>query len=346
MRLQTTLERIIAAVAMVVLLFAPKLFSLYTVTALLTQGLIFGIAAASLIFLAANMNAVSLAQTGIFGVAGFVVGNATTADSKGMNENLSPWLGLILGIVLATLLGVLLGSLAARSVGIYFLMITLTYSVIGNTVFSSVTNISGFGGISGIVPPSIIGTPDQHAFRLYYVALAVAVLVYLLVRYLAGTPFGVAMRGVGGDDVRMSSLGFNCNLQRVLAFTVGAFIASLGGVLFVWWNGHIDPQTIGLTSTVELLVMAVIGGLRRIEGAWIGAFAFVLLNDRFAGNEQVQFAGVAVGTFATVIGLIFLLIVLVSPDGLLGLWERVMRAIQRRLPGSGGNTNRLTTDAT
>ena len=102
------------------------------------------------------------------------------------------------------------------------------------------------------------------------------------------TPFGLALQGVRDDPVRMGSLGYNVPLHRTLAFGFGAFVAAIGGVLFVWWNGHIDPATIGLERDVDLLVIAVDRRLYRMEGAWMGAFVFVLLNNY---SQQIGFIG-------------------------------------------------------
>ena len=175
-----------------------------------------------------------------------------------------------------------------------------------------------------------LGHPtDAHPHRLYYVSLACALLLYLLVRYLKRTNFGLALQGVRDEPVRMSSLGYSVPLQRALAFTLGAFIAAVGGLLFVWWNGHVDPQTIGLAATINVLIMAVIGGLRRLEGAFVGAFAYVFINDRLAATD-FSVGGVKLGTFNSLVGLIFLVIVLVSPDGLLGLWDLALGRLKRR----------------
>lgn len=324
-----TIERSVAGVALAIAVLAPLLFSAYTVDQLLTQALIFGIVAMSLIYLASYGGMVSLAQTALFGIAGFVFGNMTTVDTKGLTLGYSPWAGIIPAILIATAIGLIWGGLAARSTGIYFLMITLTYSVIANLSFGQIERISGFGGISGIVPPSIIGTTDQHPHRLYYLSLVVALLLYALLRYLMRTPFGIALQGVRDEPVRMSSLGFGVVLHRTLAFALGAFIASVAGVLFVWWNGHIDPQSIGLSATINILIIAVIGGLRRIEGAFVGALAYVYINDRLAETD-FSVGGLKLGTFNSLIGLVFLVIVLVSPDGLLGIWERALSLLRRQ----------------
>ncbi|TML47114.1 MAG: branched-chain amino acid ABC transporter permease, partial [Actinobacteria bacterium] len=66
-----------------------------------------------------------------------------------------------------------------------------------------------------------------------------------------------------------SSLGYNVTLHRTLAFAFGAFISSLAGILFVWWNDHVDPASMDLSAVIDLLVIAVIGGLSRLEGAWL-----------------------------------------------------------------------------
>jgi branched-chain amino acid transport system permease protein len=217
---------------------------------------------------------------------------------------------------------VLFGALASRSVGIYFLMITLTYSVIANLVFGQVTDVSGFGGISGIPAPHRIGPVDAHQNRLYYVTLVVALAIYLLLRYMSRTPFGLTLQGVRDDPVRMASLGYNVVLHRTAAFAFASFVAAVGGVLFVWWNGHIDPASIDLGATIDILVIAVVGGLYRLEGAWVGALFFVIINNY---SQQISFIG---PRFHTLIGAIFLVIVLVSPGGLVGLWERAVTLLK------------------
>ncbi len=313
-----TPDRIVGVLALALAVAAPFYVSSYWVGTLLTQMLFLGIVAASLIFLSAYGGMVSLAQVSVYGVAGFVVGNATTSSSKGLNLGWSPWWGVAAGVLIAVAAGLLFGALASRSVGIYFLMITLTYSVIANLVFGQVTDISGFGGISGISAPRGIGPVNAHANRLYYVTLVLALAVYLLLRYVSRTPFGLTLQGVRDDPIRMASLGYNVVLHRTVAFGFASFIAAIGGVLFVWWNGHIDPASIDLGSTIDVLVIAVVGGLYRLEGAWVGALFFVIVNNY---SQQISFIG---PRFHTLIGAIFLVIVLVSPGGLVGLWERAV----------------------
>jgi branched-chain amino acid transport system permease protein len=326
-RSQLNPDRVVGTVLVLVALFAPLIFNEYWVSALLTQMLFLGVVAASLIFLSAYGGMVSLAQTAVYGVAGFALGNLTTnGNTKGLNLGWAEAPGIVVALVVALVVAFVFGALASRSYGIYFLMITLVFSVIANLFFGQVTSVSGFGGISGIPIPDFLSR-TAHPDRLYFVTLAVALLVYVTLRYVARTPFGLTLQGIRDDPVRMSSLGYNVAVHRMLAFVFAGFIAAIGGILFVWWNAQIAPSTIGLSATIDVLVVAVIGGLYRLEGAWLGAFVFVVINNYAPDIDFVA------DRFHTLIGVIFLVIVLVSPNGLIGLWERVTLGRRRMVPG-------------
>jgi branched-chain amino acid transport system permease protein len=347
--LQTQIERALVAGTLVLLIVWPAAgFSAYWSHQILTQTLIFGISGMSLIFLAAYGGMISLAQTTLFGTAGFVLGNTVTpggpgGTSKGLHLGWDPTIAIIAAILLTTVIGLIFGLVAARSAGIYFLMITLTYSVIAYYFFGQVTNVSGFSGIGGIdgYTPGWIGDIRAHPNRLYYIALGVAIAVYALIRYVIRTPFGITLQGVRDEPVRMASLGYNVPLHRTLGFAFAAFVASLGGILYAWWAGQVAPGTVGLDATINLLVMTVIGGLVRIEGAFVGAFAFILMDNYITEGTHIPLLGFGGtlfgGRFPTIIGIIFLLIVLISPDGLLGIWSRLFRLrLPSRLRAAGG----------
>ncbi len=319
---KTMVERLVGLVVLVFVLLFPVFSTGYWLSFILTQTFLLGIAAASLVFLSAYGGMVSLAQTALYGIAAFALGNmVTTGEVKGLHLGLDPWLGVVLAIAVTTALGLVFGAVASRNTGIYFLMITLTYAVIAFYFFGQVTQVSGFSGIGGMqdYTPGLVGNPVTQPTRLYYIALVLGLLVYLAIRYVVRTPFGIALQGIRDDPVRMGSLGYNVELHRTLAFTLAAFFASFAGILYAWWNGVVAPDNVGLGATVDLLIIAVIGGLGRIEGAWLGALAFVVINN-YVRDVSLPFLG---GSFNTVIGLIFLAIVIVSPGGLMGLWDRL-----------------------
>jgi branched-chain amino acid transport system permease protein len=111
---------------------------------------------------------------------------------------------------------------------------------------------------------------------------------------------------------------------------VAAILAALGGLFLVWFNGRISPGTINVGAAINLLVIAILGGLRRPIGPFIGALIFVLL-DNFAIDLIDR------ERFNLVIGAAFLAVVLFSPDGVLGLWRKLLERLassrqERRIP--------------
>ena len=330
-------ERTIGVSGLVLAILAPAVFSGFWLNSILTQALILGIGAASLIFLSAYGGMISLAQTGLIGIAGYALANMVTKDvpggeTKGLLLGWDPTLALVAAILLTVGIGTVFGAVASRSYGIYFLMLTLTYTVIAFLFVGSVTLIGGFSPVAGVdqYTPGFIGDIANDRQRLYYIALLTAVFAYVLVRYVVRTPFGISLQGIRDEPVRMASLGYNVALHRTLAFGIGALLAALSGVLYAWWFGQLSPTTMGLDATIQLLIIAVIGGLRRIEGAWIGAIAFLAINNEITNRIPSSGLPVVGGTFNTVIGFIFLAIVIVSPDGLMGLWDRVWESRRKR----------------
>jgi branched-chain amino acid transport system permease protein len=312
-------------VAILILLIALPVFgSQYFVEFVMTKALILGLAASTLIFLSAYGGMVSLAQLLMYGIAGFAIGNAVAEEgsTKGLTLGLDPWVAVVAALVITTVVALVLGALSSRTYGIYFLMLTLTYAVIGYYVFGQVTKWSGFGGVTGISPPALLDGP----VRLYYVGLVLSVGAYLGFRLIRRAPFGVALEGVRDDPIRMASLGFHVPLHRTLAFTLAALVAAMAGIVNVWWNGQIDPNTISIGATIDLLIIAVIGGIGRLEGAWLGALVFVMANNYLRDLPFADRLGLTEDRFNTVVGLLVLAIVVLSPDGLMGI---ILRARDR-----------------
>jgi branched-chain amino acid transport system permease protein len=326
---------VLAAIG-VVLLIAPAILTHYWISDILTQALWLGIAAASLTFLARYGGMISLGQVAIYGIAGFAMANVvhTVNSEGGLNLGWTPWLGVVFGIAVALIVAFLFGAIASRSYGIYFLMITLALSLLVYYFFGQVVQLSGFGGIRSVSRPAFLGNPITDTAPLYYLCLGCSVAVYLLLRYVVRTPFGMALQGIRDEPSRMRSLGYNVPLHRTLAFTLGAFVAAIAGILSVWFNTQISPGSIRIDQTIAVLIIAVIGGLSRLEGAWIGALAYAVIDYYARQDTPTLGSWLGPGQFDTIIGLIFLLIVLLSPDGLIGIGQKI-RARIRGVSGRG-----------
>jgi len=310
------------AVVLVLLLVLPTFATEYFIYQVLTETLILGLIAATIVFLTSYGGMISLAQLLLAGVAGFMFGNAVLeSGSRGLNLGWSPWAAVLFALGVTSVVAFLLGALGSRTTGIYFLMLTLVYGVIGFNFFAQVVTISGPGGVTSIVAPE----PFTRPLTLYYAAVWLSVLAYLAFRAIGRTNFGLALQGVRDDPVRMSSLGFNVALHRTLAFTFGGLVAGVAGVLNVWWRGQIDPASISIGPTLIVLIIAVIGGISYFEGAWLGALVYVLLETYTTSIPLIDRVGLTPERFNTVIGLIVLLIMVLSPEGIVGIIERVRR---------------------
>ena len=297
------------------LLVYPFLVPDFWVVSVGAQAIILGVITLSLTFLAAYGGMVSLAQMATAGVAAYTLA-VLGSHSANAGAALLPWpAALVVGMLAGVAAGLLIGAVAVRSRGIYLLMSTLAIAMIFYYLAQQNTTIlHGFDGIRGVVVPSFWGFSLREPLNFYYLCLAIGIAAYLLVIHLVHTPFGLALQGARDDEVRMRSLGYRVTLHQVAAFGVAGFLASLGGILNLWYQGGISPGSIGMTSTVGILIMAVIGGLKHPRGAFIGALAYVLIQS---------FAVDLVGAqrFNTLVGCVFLAIVLMSPDGLVGMWR-------------------------
>jgi len=324
-------RRVAAGALLLVMVALPYIASGFFVNFVVTRTLILGVAAATIVFLSAYAGVVSMAQLLMWAVAGFMFGNASLkSGARGLNLGWNPWVAVVFALAVTAVVGLILGLLASRSAGIYFLMLTLVYGVIGYFVFAQVVTISGPGGLTEIAPPR----PITSAVHLYFAALLLSVVAYAGLRAIVRTPFGLALQGVRDDPIRMASLGFNVALHRALAFALAGVVAGAAGLLNVWWNGQIDPASVALGPTLLLLIVAVIGGISHLEGAWIGAFVYVSVMTYLRNLPLVDRIGITEARFSTVIGLVMLLIMLLSPEGLVGIALRARRSLSRRRSAS------------
>lgn len=314
--------RTLLVALIIVLAILPYLLSPFFINFVMTRSLMLGVAAATIVFLVRYGGMVSIAQFLMFGIAGFMFGNAALeSGARGLNLGWNPWVAVLFALAVTTIVAFVLGALASRTYGIYFLMLTLVYAVIGFFVFAQVIEISGPSGLTSIGRPDLMGPP----VRLYYAGLVLSVLVYLYFRHVGRTAFGRALQGIRDDPIRMASLGYNVPLHRSLAFALAGFVAGLAGILNVWWNGQIDPDSINIGPTLILLIIAVIGGVSYFEGAWLGAFVYMIVFTYLRELPLLGNIGITEERFNTVIGAIVLLIMVLSPEGLAGIIERLRR---------------------
>ena len=292
------------------------------------QALALGLIALSLTFLGGFGGMLSLAQMTVAGIAGYMVAIFGTAATDGVSLGWPWWLAVLLGIAIATLASAFIGWLSVRTEGIYTIMITLAIGVaFYYLVLQNYAVFNGFQGTQKVFPPTLAGIYWRDPTPFYYLALFWALAGYFGVKYLLRAPFGVALQGIRDNPRRMAALGFNVTAHRVAAYTVAGLIAAVGGILMVWYNGLVSPGSVGTSWLINILIIAVLGGMRHPVGAFLGAIVFVLLQN-FAIDVVNR------ERFNLVIGVVFLVIVLFSRDGLLGWWT----ALSVRLSTQRGGT--------
>jgi branched-chain amino acid transport system permease protein len=316
------------------LLILPTVASSFILDQIVAWALILGMIALSLMFLGGYGGMVSLAQMTVAGLAGYMMAVLGASSLPAISLFWPWWVAAPLAIIIAVAFGTLAGALSARTEGIYTIMITLALA----TAFFYLTLqnwpiFNGFNGFTTIPAPHFLGVNWRSTIPFYYMTLFFAALSYVAVLYISRAPFGLALQGVRDNPRRMEAIGYNVTAHRVAAYSFAALIAAVGGILLVWQNNQISPFSVGVDVVINLLVIAVVGGLSHPIGPFIGAIIYVILRT-FALDALIA-VGLDGRRFQTLIGLGFLIIVLFSPDGVIGIWRRVSSGIRASAGRSG-----------
>jgi branched-chain amino acid transport system permease protein len=307
-------RHVLVGISVVVFPFLATPFFTFQVA---SQSLILGLIALSLAFLAGYGGMISLAQMTVAGIAGYAVAVLGHSSSAEISLGWPWWVAVPFAVLIAVTCSALIGWLSVRTEGIYTIMITLAIGVaFYYLVLQNYSVFNGFQGLRELKPPTVFGVQWRDPLPFYFLCLFWALAAYFLVRYIVRAPFGIALQGIRDNPRRMESLGYHVVAHRVSAYALSGFIAAVGGVLLAWYNALMTPGSVGTGWLINILVIAVLGGVKHPLGAFIGALVFVLLQT-FAIDVIDR------ERFNLVIGLVFLAIVLFSPDGLLGLWAKL-----------------------
>jgi branched-chain amino acid transport system permease protein len=321
-----------------ILLIMPTLASDFWLFQVFGWSFCLGVIALSLMFLAGYGGMVSLIQMTVAALAGYMVAILGTSGVQQISLGLPWWLYLPLAVLIAAAFATAVGALAVRTEGIYTIMITL--AIASAFFYFTRQNYEIFNGYSGfnlVVPPRVLGIDWRQPTAFYYLALVFAVLCFLAVVYVARSPFGLALQGIRDNPRRMAAMGFNVVAHRIAAYGFAGVIAAIGGILLVWQNTQVAAFTAGIGAVIDILIIAVIGGLRRPIGPFVGAFIYVLLGT-FSPDVLSAF-NLSNERFKLLIGLGFLAVVFFSPDGALGLWDRWREARRRPVDPLTGRAN-------
>jgi branched-chain amino acid transport system permease protein len=284
------------------------------------QVLVMMLFALSLDFILGYAGVLTLGHAAYFGVGAYVSG--LLSAKLGWHEPLS---GLLAAGAVAGLFGALTGWLLLRYRDLTLLMLTLAVSTMMfelANVWSGLTG--GYDGLMGIQMAPILGIFDWDIAGVtgYGYALIVLFLGFVVLRRMTVSPFGQALRGIRENTLRMRAIGAPILGHLTLAYTISAVIAGVAGGLFAQTNNFITLEVLGFERSAAVLTLLILGGTGRLYGALFGALVYMLAADRLAKLSPVYWE------FG--VGLILVVVVLLCPDGLLGIVDRIKAAFARR----------------
>jgi branched-chain amino acid transport system permease protein len=277
---------------------------------LATQILIAAIFALSLNLLVGYGGLTSLGHASFLGFAAYAAAWLTLRF--GLNQAV-----VALAAVLATaLLAALFGLISLRATGLGFLMITLALSqVLWGLAYRWVSVTQGDNGLSGLARPRPFGLSLESAGSFYWFTLSVGAVAVLLMAVFVSSAFGSCLRGTRDQARRMTALGHDVWLIRWITFIYAGFWAGVAGLLYVYYNKYIHPTALSLTNSAEGLLGVIAGGSGTMAGPIVGATLVVLLKN---------YASAYIERWNMLLGFVFVLIVLVMPEGIVPGVKRLL----------------------
>lgn len=268
-----------------------------------------GVTALSMSFLNRNLGLMSLGQLFFSGVTGYIVAIST------VYHNVKFGTSVPLGIIAGTLSGVIIGYIALKTKGVYFFMLTLAVTLGLYSFANQAQEIThGHTGINSIPSPIIFGIDFAYTKPLYYLFLAIAVILYVVCKFLESTSFGIAIKGVRDNEDRMISMGYRTMPLKMIAFVFSSFIASISGVMGVFYVTNISPDSVGLLRAIDLLVIVVVGGATYLGGAFVGAVLIAVFEAIIQDFTQYYVAAT---------GILFIVVLMLAPQGLMGITAQI-----------------------
>jgi branched-chain amino acid transport system permease protein len=282
-------------------------------TALAGRVLVLGLAAMSFNLLLGFTGVMSFGHAAYFGLGAYGAGLTLKFIAA------STPLAMLAGVLLGGLAGAMFGLLIVRRRGVYFAMVTVAFGQIAFYVAYSWNDLTGgYDGLRGFSRAPI----DFGLFRLdianngtvfYYFLLAVFGIAVALQGLLLASPFGRSLVAIRENERRARFLGIPIERHIWMSFSISCAFTALAGSLYALLNNFADPLGLHYSLSGEIVIMTVMGGMRAFWGPLIGAALFVVLQD-YISSMTVN--------WMSFVGLIFVLVVLFFPRGLLGMLQR------------------------
>jgi branched-chain amino acid transport system permease protein len=285
---------------------------------------------------------ISFGHAMFFGLGGYIIG--LMLQYTELDANLALLLAVLIVLAVCGVAGFLIGLVSLRLRGVYFAIFTLAISEMVWIFFSRWALTRGEDGFTlGRVPAWIDAA--QSRINLYYIGLALFIVAFVFIRRLVNSPTGAVFKAIRENEERARAIGYNTLRFKLLSITAAGMLAGAAGILFSLLEKKIGPELLAVGHTVDALLTTIIGGAGTFIGPVLGATGLELADTLFR-NSRLTIGDLVIDistSWQLILGLIFVLVVLVFPFGIVGTWARLRAYLQsRRQPAAVAPTARDT----
>lgn len=281
---------------------------------LMSQIMIFGLFAVSLDMALGYAGILTVGHAAFFGAGAYAAG---LLAKHGWSE---PFSGLLFALMVCAVLGYVLSYLVVRGADLTRLMITIGVCMLLAELANRLSSITGgTDGLQGVVISPVLGLFDFDLFgkTAFVYAYAVVLVVFLGVRLVLGSPFGLTLRGIHDSRKRMLAIGSPVEARLRMAYALSAGVAGIAGALLAQTTQFVGIESIGFNRSAEVLIILVLGGTGRLYGGLIGAIVYMLVHDWFADlNPQYWMFW---------LGIFLIAAVMLGRGGIMGALSRLVK---------------------
>jgi len=283
-----------------------------------TRILVFAILAMSLDILLGYTGLASMGHAAYLGIGAYLA--AILASKYHFGLDWTFWLVVVFGTLLGAAAAAFFGLFAIRATGVYFIMITLALSqCVWGLAYRWNSLTGGDNGINILRRPSV-GIQLSNNVTFFYLVLAFFAASLLILYVLVRSPFGRSLKGIREREVRMGILGYNVWLHKYIAFVIAGGFGGLAGVLWAHTNGIVTPEDVNITTSVDALLVVVLGGAGTLVGSLIGSAVVLVLRE---------YLSALVPWWQYVLGAVYVLTIFYLPTGLMGISKRIRQILAK-----------------
>jgi len=294
----------LAVLLVVILGLFPLFFNSSYVLRIVTICMMYVMIALSLNLLTGFLGLMTMGHAAFWGIGAYAAAILSTRAGFGMGTC------MLVAAIAAGLFSLLLGLPTLRLKGYYLTVVTLGFCEIIRLVeMNSMELTRGPLGIAGIPSPNLFGFQFNSNRSVFYVMLVLVVVSALIIHSIVHSRIGLAIMSIREDDLAASTMGVNVFLYKIMVFIISSMIVGVAGAFYAHYINFIDPSSFTTAASMDMLIMAILGGLGSIPGTILGASILTILPETI--RAMAQYRNLAYG-------IIIVILMMAKPDGILG----------------------------